>query len=457
MAFLGGAVPIFMKGVISAPVRLLKTRSVKENQPNSWLGLIRTFKKNHRPIRLTFWSFALIWVGATVLFLLEYDHFRESVSNQLSIIDDAKQNPDNPMVEMESQSDDHQSKKRREIGFFSTYLHTIWWSVTTFTTVGYGDISPKSEVGKAFGIVVMLGGFVWAMVLSGSLASVLVAKRLKEDEDEFDESIFVDHTIISGWNHMVAPILSVLSREKETVPIVLVNEISLDDVRIQSAISGFDNLDILHVFGNYTNEVVLSKAFIQRAKNMIVLPDYAHLSQLESPDEQTTVLAVYTAKAMSEDLRVIAHITNPEMTAHLQRANCDEIVVSDAFTPKMLAYHITHPGSPQMVETIFSPQNRSDLQVHQIPPILAGAEHHRIYQHFKHENSWLLVGYAIVRPADSLEEQMKNAGNTYVLDMIKEQLEREGIDLTSDEKVFIEVNPRDDYMTDETHRAIVLI
>ena len=68
-----------------------------------------------------------------------------------------------------------------------------------------------------------------------------------------------------------------------------------------------------------------------------------------------------------------------------------------------------------------------------------------------------MVGYAIVRPADSLEEQMKNAGNTYVLDMIKEQLEREGIDLTSDEKVFIEVNPRDDYMTDETHRAIVLI
>ena len=110
-----------------------------------------------------------------------------------------------------------------------------------------------------------------------------------------------------------------------------------------------------------------------------------------------------------------------------------------------------------MVEPIFSPQNRSDLQVHQIPPILAGAEHHRIFQHFKNENSWLLVGYAIIRAADSLEEQMKNAGNTYVLDMIKEQLEREGIDLTSDEKVFIEVNPRDDYMTDETHRAIVLI
>ena len=446
-----------MKGVISTPVHLLKARDVNHLQPKSWLGAIRTFQKNHKLIRLTFWSFVLIWAGATVLFFLEYDHFRTSVSNQLSTIEQSKQKSDDSLVEIETQSDDSQTKERKEIGFLSTYLHTVWWSVTTFTSVGYGDISPKSEIGKAFGIVVMLSCFVWAMVLSGSVASVLVARRLKEDEDDFDENIFVNHTIISGWNHMVGPILSVLAQEQDAVPIVLVNEVSLDDVRIQSAISGFDNSDILHVFGNYTNEAVLSKAFIQRAKNMIVLPDYAHLSQIENPDEQTTVLAVYTAKSMSEDIRVIAHITNSDMTTHLQRANCDEIVVSDAFTPKLLAYHITHPGSPQVVDTIFSPENRSDLQVHQIPSILVGTGHQQIFQHFKTNNSWLVVGYAIIRPADSLEEQMKNAGNTYVLDMIKEQLEREGIDLTSDEKVFIEINPNDSYITDGNHRAIVLI
>ena len=44
-----------------------------------------------------------------------------------------------------------------------------------------------------------------------------------------------------------------------------------------------------------------------------------------------------------------------------------------------------------------------------------------------------------------------------MVDMITEQLEREGIELTSDEKVFIEVNPKDDYVTDDKHRAIVLI
>ena len=69
----------------------------------------------------------------------------------------------------------------------------------------------------------------------------------------------------------------------------------------------------------------------------------------------------------------------------------------------------------------------------------------------------MLIGYAIVRPGASLEEQMKSGGNKFIVDMITEQLEREGIELTSDEKVFIEVNPKDDYVTDDKHRAIVLI
>ena len=190
---------------------------------------------------------------------------------------------------------------------------------------------------------------------------------------------------------------------------------------------------------------------------MIVVPDYSNLSQLETPDEQTTVLAVYTAKSMSENVRVIAHITDPEMANHLQRANCDEIVISDAFTPKLLAYHVTHPGSPQLVDTIFSPESQSDLQARDIPGDLVGKTHERIFQHFKSRMSCLLIGYAIVRPGASLEEQMKSGGTPFMEEMIKEQLEREGIELTSDEKVFIEVNPKDDYVTDDKHRAIVLI
>ena len=451
------------QSAVSTSTHLLKSKWAEPKASKSFWGRLAIFQGNSQISRLIFWIFwtcVFIWVSATGLFFLEYPTFKTKVAEHLSSLKKAEQfvNQNASLTESKELSvkiaDDI---KTEDIDILSTYFYTIWWSVTTFTTVGYGDISPQSIYGKAFVILVMMAGFAWTIILSGSVASILVAQRLKEDQDSFDDTIFTDHTIISGWNSMVSQILSVLAQDQENKSIVLVNETSSDDAGIQSAVSAFDNLDILHVFGNYTHESALSNAFIQRAKDMIVVPDYSNLSQLETPDEQTTVLAVYTAKSMSENIRVIAHITDPEMANHLQRANCDEIVISDAFTPKLLAYHVTHPGSPQLVDTIFSPESQSDLQVHDIPVDLVGKTHERISRHFKFRMSGLLIGYAIVRPGASLEEQMKSGGNKFMVDMITEQLEREGIELTSDEKVFIEVNPKDDYVTNDKHRAIVLI
>ena len=462
LAQLASGVPM-NQSAVSTSTHPLKSKWAEPKAAKYFWGRLAIFQGNserRRLIFLAFWTCVLIWVSATGLFFLEYPTFQRKVAEHLLSLKRAEQfvNQNDPLTEPKELSvkiaDDI---KIEDIDIFSTYFYTIWWSVTTFTTVGYGDISPKSTYGKAFGILVMMVGFAWTIILSGSVASILVAQRLKEDKDSSDETIFTDHTIISGWNSMVSQILSVLAQGQGAKPIVLVNETPFDDAGIQSAVSAFDNLDILHIFGNYTHESALSNAFIQRARDMIVVPDYSNLSQLETPDEQTTVLAVYTAKSMSENIRVIAHITDPEMANHLQRASCDEIVISDAFTPKLLAYHVTHPGSPQLVDTIFSPESQSDLQVRDIPVSLAGEVHERIFQHFKSRMSCLLIGYAIVRPGASLEEQMKSAGSDFMVEMIKEQLEREGIELTSDEKVFIETNPKDDYVTDGKHRAIVLI
>ena len=38
-----------------------------------------------------------------------------------------------------------------ESGEFSSFFNSLWWTIVTMTTVGYGDVSPISPLGKIIG------------------------------------------------------------------------------------------------------------------------------------------------------------------------------------------------------------------------------------------------------------------------------------------------------------------
>ncbi len=54
----------------------------------------------------------------------------------------------------------------------------IYWAITTMTTVGYGDITPKTPEGKVVAVVVMLIGIGVATLLIGAVAQRFVAARV---------------------------------------------------------------------------------------------------------------------------------------------------------------------------------------------------------------------------------------------------------------------------------------
>jgi len=103
-------------------------------------------------------------------------------------------------------------------GFIVIYLETgpiteketpFWWAIVTMTTVGYGDFYPATPEGRFFAVIIMFAGISLVSLLTATISSIYVAKRIREDKG-LEKVNISDHIILCGWNKNAESIIDSL-------------------------------------------------------------------------------------------------------------------------------------------------------------------------------------------------------------------------------------------------------
>lgn len=68
-----------------------------------------------------------------------------------------------------------------------SFTDSLWWAISTATTVGYGDIYPSTALGKFAAVLLMVLGIGFIGMLTGSITSYFTKAEELASSEKFDE------------------------------------------------------------------------------------------------------------------------------------------------------------------------------------------------------------------------------------------------------------------------------
>lgn len=72
------------------------------------------------------------------------------------------------------------------------FFDSLWWSIVTVTTVGYGDIYPKTILGKILATILMFMGIGLIGSLTSTISTYFINKENKKNKEDYKTKILKD-------------------------------------------------------------------------------------------------------------------------------------------------------------------------------------------------------------------------------------------------------------------------
>lgn len=334
----------------------------------------------------------------------------------------------------------------------NTLFDAIWYTLVTITTVGYGDITPRSVLGRTSAMILLLAGVALFGALSGKFASFLFDRQQKKDRGLLKMNKIKNHFLICGWKPNFERILEGILLANPEIPpekIILLNNSSQNEMEKIKADSRFKNINYIH--GDFTDEDTLLKSQIKTAERTLILADNSeNFSSLET--DSRTVLAVITIKNLNPKIYCVAEIIDSKFEKHLSLAHCDEIILSADYGQNLLIQASSGKGMSHILRELISEESDSGILICDIPQKFVGNNYGDFRLSLK--TSDILIGLLentgnfYSRRKEALAEAQKNPDVEAVVNNLKKVKS-----LKSNLPVFA---PKDDYIIPRNAKAIFI-
>ena len=192
---------------------------------------------------------------------------------------------------------------------------SIYYTIITIATVGYGDIIPITPLQKIFSVTLALSGvgiltyivtFIISSVtenLQGIRSGRIMEKKLSEMEN---------HYILCGFGRVGNAVYEELMKRNQKVIIIEKNEEKLEDIETN------DNVILLNA--NATEDKTLKKINIQKSLGVIVT----------TGSDVDNLFIVLTTRELYKDAWIVSRASKKESVNRLKHAGANKVISPEA-------------------------------------------------------------------------------------------------------------------------------
>jgi voltage-gated potassium channel len=227
---------------------------------------------------------------------------------------------------------------------------SVYMTVITISTVGYGEVHPLSEAGRIFSIALIIGGVSGALFVFSALVEYVIEGRLgiarRRRQMKAKIAKLKDHFVLCGYGRVGEEIARTFS--EEGVSFVVIDS-RPDNIALA------EEQGYLCLLGDATSDKVLLEAGIERARALV--------AAVGSDVDNTYV--VLSARGLRPDLFIEARASAREAEAKLKMAGANRIVAPNSIGARRMALLAIRPTVADFIDTVSFRRGR-ELQMENI-------------------------------------------------------------------------------------------